>query len=186
MCCVRVIAGIAKGTTLAPAPRGVRPVTDRARAGIFSSLAPRLEGAIVLDLFAGTGALAIEALSRGADRAVLVERDASAVRSIRRNLASTKLADHASVVRSEVGRFLSRNDSSNPAFDLVFVDPPYEVDQGALSEVLNRLEAGWLADAEATMVVTRRAANPIDVVPLHWRVARRLVYGDSLAVLFRR
>src|SRR5206468_597583 len=82
--CVRVIAGLAKGTTLAPAPPGVRPVTDRARAGIFSSLASRLEGAVVLDLFAGTGALAIEALSRGADSAVLVERDASAVRAIRR------------------------------------------------------------------------------------------------------
>ncbi|MGH2637663.1 MAG: RsmD family RNA methyltransferase, partial [Actinomycetota bacterium] len=71
---MRVIAGSAKGVRLGPVPSGVRPVSDRAREGLFSSLAARLPGALVLDLFAGTGALGIEALSRGADRAVFVER----------------------------------------------------------------------------------------------------------------
>lgn len=183
---VRVIAGIAKGTTLAPAPAGVRPVTDRARAGIFSSLGSRVDGAIVLDLFAGTGALAIEALSRGADRAVLVERDASAAALIRRNLTSTKLADRARVVRSDVGRFLTRTANLRAGFDLVFVDPPYELSGEALQRVLADVDAGWLAAPDGTVVVTRRVTNPIDVIPLNWRVARRLVYGDTLAILFRR
>ena len=73
---MRVVAGSAKGVRLAPVPRGVRPVSDAAREGVFSSLAEHVPGAQVLDLYAGTGAMGVEALSRGADRAVLVERDA--------------------------------------------------------------------------------------------------------------
>jgi len=80
---VRVIAGTAKGVRLGPVPRGVRPVTDRAREGVFSSLGTGVPGARVLDLYAGTGAMAIEALSRGAEHATLVERDRAAVGAIR-------------------------------------------------------------------------------------------------------
>ena len=80
---VRVVAGTAKGVRLAPVPRGVRPVSDMAREGVFSSLGELVRGARVLDLYAGTGAMAIEALSRGAEHAVLVERDRAALRTIR-------------------------------------------------------------------------------------------------------
>jgi 16S rRNA (guanine966-N2)-methyltransferase len=83
---VRVIAGTAKGTRLAAVPPGVRPVSDRAREGVFSSLGELVSGAAVLDLFAGTGAMGIEALSRGAAAAVFVERSPRAIASIRQNL----------------------------------------------------------------------------------------------------
>ena len=88
---VRVVAGTAKGVRLAPVPRGVRPVSDMAREGVFSSLGELVRGARVLDLYAGTGAMAIEALSRGAEHAVLVERDRAALRTIRENVARARV-----------------------------------------------------------------------------------------------
>ena len=90
---MRVVAGSAKGVKLGPVPPGVRPLSDRAREGLFSSLGPSVRGARVLDLFAGTGATGIEALSRGARDAVFVDAGAGAVRAVRDNLRRTKLAD---------------------------------------------------------------------------------------------
>src|SRR5437762_6012778 len=141
---MRVIAGVAKGTRLAPAPAGVRPLTDRARAGLFSSIAGELTGASALDLYAGTGALAIEALSRGADRATLVERDGAAIRAIGANLSATNLATYARVVRADVARFVMRNDNRSDPFDLVFVDPPWDLRADVLGRVLAGLDDSGL------------------------------------------
>ena len=97
---MRVIAGSAKGTRLAPVPAGTRPVSDRAREGVFSSLGRSVERARVLDLFAGTGAMGIEALSRGAAEATFVDSSARAITTIHDNLGRTRLAGRASVRRS--------------------------------------------------------------------------------------
>jgi len=183
---MRVIAGVAKGTRLAPAPAGVRPLTDRARAGLFSSIAREITEAAVLDLYAGTGALAIEALSRGAERATLVERDAAAIRAIRANLSATKLATSARVVRADVARFVRGNDNRSGPFDLAFVDPPWDLGAEVLGRVLGDLEGSGLLGEAFTLALCRRARNPMDVIPVHWRVARRLVYGDGLVTLYRR
>src|SRR5512134_3046350 len=101
---MRVVAGSARGVRLAPVPRGVRPVSDRAREGLFSSLGDRVRGARVLDLYAGSGALGVEALSRGAAEAVFVERDRAALAAVRRNLELTRSADRAAVVGVDVRR----------------------------------------------------------------------------------
>jgi 16S rRNA (guanine966-N2)-methyltransferase len=180
---VRVIAGTAKGTRLAPVPPGVRPVSDRVREGVFSSLGDLLSGAGVLDLFAGTGAMGIEALSRGAARAVFVERSPRAVAAIRQNLERTRLADRASVVRAGVDRYLETR--SEQAFDLVFLDPPYGIDPAELRAALARLGAGRHLDEGATVVLTRDSRSSTDVVPVNWHVAKRLTYGDSVVTLFR-
>ena len=103
---MRVIAGTARGLRLAPAPRGVRPTSDRVRESVFNALGQFFDGGEVLDLYAGTGALGIEALSRGCERAVFVEKDARAVATIRENLRRAGFADRAEVVRGEVGRAL--------------------------------------------------------------------------------
>jgi 16S rRNA (guanine966-N2)-methyltransferase len=158
-------------------------VSDRAREGVFSSLGELVPGAAVLDLFAGTGAMGIEALSRGASRAVFVERAYRAVASIRQNLDRTRLSERAVVVRSEVDRFLSE-DPEGP-FDLVFLDPPYQLEGPDLATTIDRL-AGSAALAEgATVVLTRDSRSSIDVVPVNWPVAKRLRYGDSVVTLFR-
>jgi len=180
---MRIIAGSAKGTKLGPVPHGTRPVSDRAREGVFSSLGPAVIDAKVLDLYAGTGAMGIEALSRGADHAKFVDRSASATRAIDANLDATKLADAASVTRSEVPAFL-RN--TPQAADLVFLDPPYALEGGELEGVLDALSKGWLASDRAwTVVLTRPIKSYTPVIPIDWRPAKRLVYGDTLVILYR-
>jgi 16S rRNA (guanine966-N2)-methyltransferase len=181
---MRVIAGSAKGRRLAGPPDGVRPVSDRVREGLFSSLADRVIGARVLDLFAGTGALGIEALSRGASHALFVDRDARAVAAIRDNLGRTGLAERAQVVRADVRRALGRL-PGNARYDLVFLDPPYDLQGGSLDGLLDLLGDGSLLDGGATVALTRGSRSSTVVIPLHWTVARRLAYGDSAVTLFR-
>lgn len=182
---MRVVAGSAKGVRLAPVPKGVRPVSDMAREGLFSSLGSRVPGARVLDLFAGTGALGIEALSRGAAEAVLVERNRVAAATIRENLERTHLTAHAVVVGVDVRAFLSRNDKNGAPFDLVLADPPYELEGAELDDVLAEVGRGWLAAADWTVALTRRKGSSTPVIPIHWSAARRLEYGDTLVMLLR-
>jgi 16S rRNA (guanine966-N2)-methyltransferase len=182
---MRVVAGSAKGTRLAPVPRGVRPVSDRAREGLFSSLGPSVAGACVLDLYAGSGALGIEALSRGAVRSVFVERDRAAVRTIRENLRRTRLGDRAVVVGVDVRAFVTRDDKNGAPFDLVFADPPYDVAGAELEGALASLAQGWLRAPSWTVALTRRKGSSTPVIPVHWSAARRLEYGDTLVLLLR-
>jgi len=182
---MRIIAGVAKGRRLGPVPPGVRPVSDRAREGLFSSLAPEIPGAQVLDLFAGTGALGIEALSRGAEHAVFVDRSHQAAAAVHANLATTGLADRATVVTAEAGSFLSRADRSHGPFDLALLDPPYELEGAELDAVLRDLATGSLAGDRWTVALTRAVKSSTPVIPLDWVVARRLRYGDSLVILYR-
>ena len=163
-------------------PPGVRPVSDRAREGVFSSLGDLVRGARVLDLYAGTGALGIEALSRGAASAVFVERAPRAHAAIRENLRRTGLAERATLVRGGVERFLDR--AVERAFDLIFLDPPYAAD-AALRSALERLNASGSMAEDATVLVTRASRDPNDVIPVDWAVAKRLTYGDSVVMLLR-
>ncbi len=181
---MRVIAGSAKGVRLGPVPRGVRPVSDMAREGLFSSLGEAAAGARVLDLFAGTGALGIEALSRGAAQATFVERNPGAVRCIRQNLERTKLADRSAVVAREVSRVVTVNGNREPGFDLCFLDPPFEAVAGEVEPLLSALTEGWLTPG-FTVVLTRRSGSSTHVIPVDWAVARRLEYGDTLVILYR-
>jgi pantetheine-phosphate adenylyltransferase/16S rRNA (guanine(966)-N(2))-methyltransferase RsmD len=137
---VRVIAGTARGTRLAPVPRGVRPTSDRVRESVFNALGQFFEGD-VLDLYAGTGSLGIEALSRGCDRAAFVEKDRRALASIRENLRRTRLQDRAEVVAGDVGRVLDRMLTDGRQFNLIFADPPYRIAATEVGGVLSRLGA---------------------------------------------
>ena len=182
---MRVIAGSARGTRLGRVPPGVRPVSDRVREGLFSSLGGRLERARVLDLFAGTGALGIEALSRGAEGAVFVDSSPAAVTAVRDNLARTGLDERAVVRRSDVRRFLERGSADAEGFDFVFLDPPYEAGGAELDPLLALLDTKPLLRQGFTVVLSRGSRSSKDVIPLHWAVARRLSYGDSVVALFR-
>jgi 16S rRNA (guanine966-N2)-methyltransferase len=183
---VRVVGGSAKGVRLASVPRGVRPVSDRAREGVFSSIAAEVPQARVLDLYAGTGALGVEALSRGASWAVFVERSPAALRTIRSNLERTHLADRASVEAAEISGFVRRYDSSREPFDLVLLDPPYETGGPELEAVLSSLASGWLAGGDWTLVLTRGTRSSMPVIPVDWAVARRLEYGDTLVLVIHQ
>jgi 16S rRNA (guanine966-N2)-methyltransferase len=182
---VRVIAGSAKGVRLAPVPGGVRPVSDMAREGLFSSLTAEVPGAIVLDLYAGTGALGIEALSRGADHAVFVDRSPGAVAAIKANLERTRLGDRADVVTHRVPRFVISNDKSPGPFDLVLIDAPYATGPAELDGVLAALADGWLVPKGWSVALTRGIRSSMPVIPVDWLLSRRLEYGDSLVLVFR-
>jgi 16S rRNA (guanine966-N2)-methyltransferase len=179
-----VIAGTAKGVRLASVPPGVRPVSDRAREGLFSSIGADVPGADVLDLYAGTGALGIEALSRGADRATFVEQSRAAVRTIHQNLDRTQLAVRAEVVASEVSAFVNRRLEPGRRFDLVLADPPYDADVATVDGVIEGLSDGWV-QAGGAVVLTRGSRSFTPVIPVHWLVARRLEYGDTAVLILR-
>ena len=179
---LRVIAGTAGGRRLsAPPGTAARPTTDRVKESLFSALGDdRLRDASVLDLYAGSGALAIEALSRGAARAVLVDQDAAAVAAIERNLDATGFAGAARVQRSEVIRFLGGGPPGEAPFTLAFVDPPYDTPAAVVTGVLEQLAApGWLA-AGATVVVERGAGGERPETPSSWATTWERAYGDTL------
>jgi 16S rRNA (guanine966-N2)-methyltransferase len=158
-------------------------VSDRAREGVFSSLGPAIVGVRVLDLYAGTGAMGIEALSRGAEYATFVDQSAGAARAIASNLEATKLDDAATVTKSGVVGFLH---GVQQPVDLAFLDPPYALEGGELEEVLDILSKGWMAaDRAWTVVLTRPTKSYTPVIPIDWRPAKRLVYGDTLVILYR-
>lgn len=170
---MRVVAGSARGRPLlAPPGRDTRPTTDRVREAVFNALTSldAIEGATVLDLFAGTGALGIEALSRGAAAADFVERDAGARRVLQANLAATDLADRARVHGGTAESFLA---GAPGPYDLVLLDPPYAYDQW---EAL-------LAALTARLVVVE-SDRALDLGP-RWEVVRTKWYGSTLVVLAR-
>jgi 16S rRNA (guanine966-N2)-methyltransferase len=156
----RVIAGVAGGRPLrVPPGSGTRPTSDRAREGLFSSVVAEfggdLSGRSVLDLYAGSGALGLEALSRGAARVLLVEQDARAAAVIRENVKAVALPG-ATVATDRVERFLQKDASLG--YDLVLADPPYAVTDEAVRGVLTLLHTGrWLA--ENALVVAERATR---------------------------
>ena len=166
---MRVVAGEFKGRRLY-APRGsrTRPTADRVREALFSMLGD-VSGARVLDLYAGSGALGIEALSRGAESAVFVERDAKALDALRRNLDAT--GARGAVRREDVARFLSRPEGT---FDLVFADPPYDDASAVAHSLADAVPA--LVDENARIVTESDKRNPL-VLPLPLLVERN--YGDT-------
>lgn len=182
---MRVIAGSAKGVRLGAVPPGARPVSDMAREGVFSSLGEGVRHARVLDLYAGTGAMGIEALSRGAERATFVERRRRSADAIRDNLRRASLADRARVHVGEVVSFLRRNDKSEDRYDLAIVDPPYDLAGEDVSDVLQELASAQVLAPGATVVLTRPTGSSMPVIPVHWAVRRQLRYGDSLLVVYR-
>jgi 16S rRNA (guanine966-N2)-methyltransferase len=179
---LRVIAGSVGGRKLV-APKGdARPSTDRLKEALFSSLGARVLDATVLDLYAGSGALAIEALSRGAASAVLVDSDVAATAAIRANLATTGFEAVARVERIPVERFVTARVRDAP-FDLVFLDPPYDVPSEVVAEVLNALAVAEVVTEEATVVVERPKSGEPIALPGGWGSEKERVYGDTLLLV---
>ena len=185
---LRVIAGSAGGIPLA-CPKGdaVRPTMDQVRGAIFSSLGEFVLGARVLDLFAGTGGLGIEALSRGAMTATFVERDRRAVACIRANLEKTRLFSDAELIPLDVFSFLDR--AAGRTFDLIFADPPYTTrdqsdDHGARLLSNAGLAAGLAQDG--MFVLEKSPQHPLGALPTSWEMIRQKRYGTAEVIFLRR
>jgi 16S rRNA (guanine(966)-N(2))-methyltransferase RsmD len=176
---MRVVAGTAKGRRLA-VPRGdlVRPTTDRVRESMFNALTSLgvVEGARVLDLFAGTGALGIEALSRGAQTGTFVDSDRRSVSLVRDNLAATGLAERAVVVQADALQWLQSSPgrpTPGAQFDLALLDPPYRFDRWP--ELLDHLPATW------AVVESDRELPELS----SWRLVRAKKYGSTVMTFLR-
>lgn len=176
---MRVIAGRFKGRKLvAPDTRDTRPVTDRVKEALFSSLGSEVQGARVLDLYAGSGSFGIEAASRGAAAVTFVESGTKALQSLRQNLAAIGLK--AEVAPVAVERYVV---DMGQEFDLAFCDPPWPLPSSEVSEILAQL-AGWVRSG-GTVVVSRRVGDTIPQAQ-GFEISADRRYGDTRIIRYRR
>jgi 16S rRNA (guanine966-N2)-methyltransferase len=183
---MRVIAGSFRSRILqAPAGLATRPTSDRLRETFFNVVAPRIEGARFLDLYAGSGAVGIEALSRGAAEAVFVERAAAALKVLRANLAGLGIGKGFRIAPVSVASFLHGPDPG-ARFDLVFLDPPYDaaVEYEAVLNLIGGQSGGRLADG-ATVIAEHRRKEKLDNQYGALQRTRLLEQGDAALSFYR-
>lgn len=178
---MRVISGSAKGVRLQAVPgSGTRPITDRVKEAVFNILGESVIDSYVLDLFAGTGSVGIEALSRGAERAVLVEKQPKAIATIRTNLKRTRLQAGGRIVKADVFRFLT---GEPQPFDLIYIAPPQY--KGLWKKALLALEANplWLAPNGVVIVqIFPKELEPLTLNTLNLNEQRK--YGSTLLCFY--
>lgn len=181
---MRVISGIAKGRRLRPVPGDVtRPISDRVKQALFDILGDDVVGADVLDLFAGTGSVGIEALSRGARRAVFIDSHRDAIATIQANLKLTGLATRAEVIRTDVFIYLAND--PRQSFHIIYIAPPQY--QGLWARTLKLLDArpGWLAeDGVAIAQIHPKEYEPLALANLALVDQRR--YGSTMLCFYER
>ena len=178
----RIIAGVARGRRLSvPTGTGTRPTNDRAREGLFATLTAlrgTLRDARVLDLYAGSGAVGLEALSRGAARALFVESDAAAARVIRANITAVGLPG-GQLITGTVATVLGRGSGGEPAFDVMVADPPYAAGDGEVSAMLLALrQGGWLVPGALLAVERATRSGPVPWPP-GYTADRSRRYGEA-------
>lgn len=183
---MRVVAGTAKGRKLkAPKTPGTRPVMDRVKTALFDILARRVKGIRFLDLFAGTGSIGIEALSRGATAATFIELGPEALRCVRDNLATTGFTGQSEVLRTDAFKFLESAQAAGRRYDIVYVAPPQY--QGLAAQALTQLDASPLTEPGGLVIVQvdPREGAEVRAVPLHTLAEsdeRR--YGSTLLLFY--
>lgn len=180
---MRVIAGLHRGRRLlGPRGQAIRPTSDRVKEALFSILGERIVGARVLDLYAGTGSIGIEALSRGATHVTFVEADRDALRLVQWNLQQCGLEQSANICASQVSHFFRRGTQWSGPYDIVFCDPPYQLTP-ELVRLATEWHAGWLAD-DAIVILEhgRKADIPSVLGPLSQ--VKRYDYGDTALTRF--
>jgi 16S rRNA (guanine966-N2)-methyltransferase len=187
---MRVIAGTLRRRTLeAPAGLKTRPTSDRLRETLFNILAPRIEGARFLDLYAGSGAVGIEAVSRGAEKVVLVERAEPALKVLRGNLEKLGLRSAVRVEGVSVGAFLRRvrPQGTEMVFDIVFLDPPYEsVDEYATVLGLLGADAAGILAEQSIVIAEHRRKEKLEDTYGALRRTRILEQGDAGLSFYQR
>ena len=178
---MRIITGAAKGRRLrAPDTDRTRPATDRVREAVFSAIGPWIEGAVVLDLYAGSGSYGLEALSRGAEAATFVEVGDAALAALRANVEAVGLG--GAVVASDVDSFLAR--PGDRIYHLVFIDPPWDLPTDVVDRQLEAIDP--ILAVEGEVVVSRREGDRPPHPPDGWHVATDRRYGDARIYRYRK
>ncbi|MDN4066787.1 16S rRNA (guanine(966)-N(2))-methyltransferase RsmD [Paenibacillus sp. FSL R5-0407] len=180
---MRVISGSARGRTLKAVPgMGTRPTTDKVKEALFSMIGPYFDGGAVLDLFAGTGGLGIEALSRGMDKAVFVDLEYKSIEVVRSNLKAAGLEDKAEVYKNDAERALKALAKREATFDLVFLDPPYRLKH--VDKLMETMDSLKLLKPEATIVVEYDSSfeYPDSFGP--FKEVRKAKYGEAAVSVY--
>lgn len=180
---MRIISGTARGTQLfAPKGMDTRPTTDKVKESLFNILQGEVAGASVLDLFAGSGALALEALSRGAEKAVMADQSREAIGCIRRNLEKLRFTDRAGVFPCDWLQAVSRLSEAGEQFDLVFLDPPYRMED--LAPLCDTLRDKGLLMPDALIVWERKSGSDKTLSP-DFTFVRQKSYGETEICFYR-
>jgi 16S rRNA (guanine966-N2)-methyltransferase len=176
---MRIISGTSRGRKLVtPVNRSLRPTSDRVKESIFDILQDETEGRVVLDLFAGTGNLGIEALSRGAKRAVFVEKGRQALRLIQRNLAQLGLEGRSEILPKDVSRAIGILEKRRERFDLILMDPPYQ--KGLIRNTLMKLSSHQIYHRSSILIIEHTWREPLPHGPDGWNLIRQRRIGDTV------
>lgn len=176
---MRIISGSSKGRKLfSPKKQSTRPTSDRVKETIFNVLSGLIEGKVVLDLYAGTGSLGIEALSRGAKRAVFVEKGRQAIRLIERNLAQCGFRINSEIIPKDVNRAISILKLKGESFDIIIMDPPYQ--KGLIEKTLRKLKLERIYHSDSILVIEHDRREPLPVNDYGWQILRQIRIGDTL------
>jgi len=176
---MRVISGTSKGRKLVtPRSQSVRPTSDRVKESIFNILREEIEGKRVLDLFAGTGNLGIEALSRGAEKTIFVEKRRQAIRLIQKNLAQFGLEDRSEILPKDISRAIGILKQRGESFDLILMDPPYE--KGWIQRTLMKLNSHPIYHGDSILVIEHSRREPLPQPMKGWNLIRQRQIGDTL------
>ena len=176
---MRIISGTSRGRKLvAPRDHSLRPTSDRVKESIFNILQNELEGKVVLDLFAGTGNLGIEALSRGAQKTIFVEKGRQALRLIERNLNQFGLKERSEILPKDVNRAIGVLKQKGESFDLILMDPPYE--KGLIQKTLTKLNSDPIFHKDSIVVIEHNRREPLPRILNGWNLIRQRQIGDTI------
>jgi RNA methyltransferase, rsmD family len=179
---VRVISGSARGLKLnTPGDDRVRPTTDRVKESMFNIIQDWVYDSQVLDLFAGSGALGIEALSRGASQAVFCDNSLDSIKIIKSNIEKARVADRSQIVSGDFKRCLRDMEAKNQSFDMIFVDPPYY--EGLFEEVLDTIRSCKILKKDGIVIVEHDAKRPIGQVE-GLEVYKEKKYGITMLTFY--
>lgn len=176
---MRIISGTSKGRKLVtPRSQFLRPTSDRVKESIFNILQDEIVGKVVLDLFAGTGNLGIEALSRGAKKTIFVEKGRQALRLIQRNLTQFGLEERSEILPKDANRAIGILKQKGESFDLILMDPPYL--KGLIQKTLMKLNSHQIYHKDSILVIEHNRREPLSIVMEGWNLIRQRRIGDTL------
>lgn len=182
---MRVVAGKFGGRRLSAVPgMATRPTTDKVKEALFNIIGPYFDGGQSLDLFGGSGGLSIEAVSRGIDKAVLVDRQYQAIKTIKKNIATTKHPDQFQVYKMDAHKALKLLGKKGQAFNLVFLDPPYAKQQ-IVKDMSLMVENGLLANGAVIVAETNQEAKLPDHDWDHFKFCKRQSYGITVLTIYQ-
>lgn len=181
----RVIAGRCGGIPLdAPKGKNTRPTTDKVKEALFSILQTELDGAVFLDLFAGCGQNGIEAVSRGAEKAFLLEENKACQMVIQKNLEKTKITDEVSLIRGDILNGLRRLGKEGFSFTIIYMDPPYDLVPVYLKKVVFIIEEYKMLENGGVLVVEHRSSDKLDENVMNLKLYRCCKYGSSMLTFY--